>query len=105
MNDAEIKRRVLRHSIAILAQELKRILEENFGKDPKLVEKELERARSFRQAIESYGFLVIVTSVLNPETLKIEVLVEVLEPKQNMTPEERKIYNDWFAKANNLPSI
>lgn len=106
MTDAEIKRIVLRQTIKILAEGLRQILEENLGKDPKLVEKEMRRAQSFRKTIESYGFPVIVTSIMDPKNpKKIKVSVEVFEPKANMTPEERKIYNDWFAKTTGLPKL
>lgn len=106
MDDGEIKRIVLRQTIKILAQGIKQMLEENLVKDPKLVEKEMERARSFRKLIESYGFPVIITSIVDPkDPTKVKVSVEVFEPKANMTPEEQKIYDNWFTQATGLPSL
>lgn len=70
------------------------------------MEKEMGRAQSFRKAIESYGFPVIITAILDPQNpAKVKVSVEVFEPKSNMTEEERKIYNDWFIKATGLPPL
>lgn len=106
MDDGETKRVVLRQTIKILAQGIKQILQESLTKDPKLMEKEIERAQSFRKLIESYGFPVIITAVMDPQDpTKVKVSVEVFQPKPNMTPEEQKIYDDWFTKTTGLPPL
>lgn len=87
------------------ALQLQKLLQENILKDPELAKSGLEEAAKIRDEIQSMGFLVTWESGLqfddsgNP---KCEVVVKVWKPKENLSPEDQKIYDEWFAKINKI---
>ena len=86
-----------------LGAELQKILEENLLKDPSLADKAMARARAIREEIQQMGIMVTWKASLdsrNPE--KLEVIVTLWGPKENMTEEEKRIYDEWFAKVNKI---
>lgn len=94
----EIKKRMRR-----LAVELKNLLEENLPKDPNLTDEATARARQIREEIQSMGLLATWKANLDPENPeKVKVDVTLWMPKENMTPEDQKIYDEWFARVNKI---
>lgn len=85
-----------------LAAELKEILEESLIKDPDLTDIPMARARAIREEIQQMGFVVSWEANLNTETLSLAVEITLWEPKKDMSPEEQKIYDEWFAKVNRI---
>lgn len=86
-----------------LALEAKKLMEENFTKDPSETDGVIARLLEIRQEIRSYGFEMdwqVSFSASNPD--KLEAVITILRPKANMTPEEQKIYDEWFRRVNDL---
>ncbi|OGY67725.1 MAG: hypothetical protein A3B16_01925 [Candidatus Zambryskibacteria bacterium RIFCSPLOWO2_01_FULL_45_43] len=95
MDDPEAENRA-----SELAVELRRILDENLFKDPKTTDKEMERVREIREEIEALGFFVqwgASFSSSDPNSLEVEV--NLYKPKENLSPELQKMYNDWLIQA------
>lgn len=80
-----------------LARELQKLLEENLPKDPGLTNEAMARARAIREEIQQMGIRVTWEAVVNPETLAIKVDVTLWQPRKNLSPEEQKAYDAWFA--------
>lgn len=98
MNDQSLEENVIK-----LAKELKQLLQENLLKNPDVAGPAIIRARELRSTIQSFGFLVTTEYILNPSNLEtLEINVTLWKPKENMSLEEQKIYDEWFAKVNGL---
>lgn len=86
-----------------LAKELKKLLQENLLKNPVVTGPAMKQARKLRSTIQSFGFLVTTEYILDPDDLTtLEVNITLWKPKENMSPEEQKTYDVWFAKMNGL---
>ena len=86
-----------------LAVELKKLLQENLLKSASLAHDAMEKAAKIREEIQQMGFFVEWEAKFDPGNLtKIEVDVTLWKPKQNMPPEDQKIYDDWFTKTNKI---
>ena len=86
-----------------LAAELQKILKENLLKDPSLTNVAMARARAIREEIQQMGIMVTWKASLDSrDPKKIEVIVTLWGPKENMTEEERKIYDEWFLRVNEI---
>jgi len=83
-----------------LGYELKEVLEQNLLKEPRIAATGLDRARAIGNELHSMGFMVTWESKLAPAKLTITVDVSIWQPKGNLSPDEQKIYDAWFAKAN-----
>lgn len=96
--DNEIELRVI-----ALAEEMKKLMEENFLKPSKENDLVHIRLKELADEIVSYGFYFereMSIDVLNPEKLVVEIVL--YKPKKNMSPEDKKRYDDWFRKMNGL---
>ena len=98
--EREIKRKVIQ-----LARELKKVLEENLPKDPKLAKEGMARAGEICQELNSMGIHVEWESSIDITTGKISVVVDLRSPKANMTEEEKKMYDRWFQKVNGIKPL
>ena len=67
--------------------------------DSKIAEPFIAEAKNIKRTINRYGYLVKWRTSLNRKTLALEVIVNAYPPKENMTPEEEKIYDEWFMKV------
>ena len=85
-----------------LAKELKRLLEKNLSIDPSLVDKTATRIRAIMGEIHQMGMIATWEVEMNTETLAIEADVTLWGPKKDMSPEEQKIYDEWFKKVNGM---
>lgn len=81
-----------------MARELKELLENHLLENPEKAAPFIDRARQIRQDIESWGLMIGWKTFLNPETLELSIEIDILEPKDNMTPDEQKLYDEWFLK-------
>lgn len=90
--------------IITLANRLQQLLEEHLLEDPEIAEPFIIEAKNIIRNINRYGYLVEWRASLNPETLALEVIVDVKRPKDNMTPEDAKIYDEWFMEVNKIES-
>ena len=94
MNE-ELKMKAVR-----LGEELRMILEENLLKDPRLTDAPIKRVIEIRNEIQQMGFLVVWKAKLDSATLGVSVDATLYEPKRNLSPDEQKIYDEWFARVN-----
>lgn len=94
----EVKERMRR-----LAVELQKLLEENLPKDPSLTGEAMARVREIREEIQSMGLLATWKASLDPENPeRVKVDVTLWTPKENMSPEDQKIYDEWFTRVNKI---
>ncbi|OGY62323.1 MAG: hypothetical protein A2745_03330 [Candidatus Harrisonbacteria bacterium RIFCSPHIGHO2_01_FULL_44_13] len=85
-----------------LAEELQKILRENLIRDPSQTDAAMARARAIREEIESYGWTIswdVKIDLQNPEDIKVRIVL--WKPKPNLSPEDQKLYDDWFTGRNN----
>src|SRR3989338_414667 len=85
-----------------LAEELRKILRENLIRDPSQTDAAMARARAIREKIESYGWAICWggrIGLRNPKDIKVRVVL--WEPKADLSPEDQKLYDDWFTGTNN----
>lgn len=64
----------------------------------------IAKAKAIIQEIQAHGIMVkwrVEIPASSPA--KISVVVSLLAPKADLSPEDQKIYDKWFAKVNNLP--
>lgn len=80
------------------AETIKNLLQEALPQDPQSAAKKIDMARSLKRELEKMGFLVRWKATLNPQTLACLVEVKVFKPKENMTPEEGRLYDEWLLK-------
>lgn len=90
--------------IRTLANRLQKLLQNYLLEDPECAEPFMLQAKKIRQSINRYGYLVEWRAALNPETFEMKVAVDVYRPKDNMTAEEAKIYDEWFMRVNKTES-
>lgn len=60
----------------------------------------MQEVAEIRKEIASYGYLVQWNGSLSPETGEFAVVVEIFKPRQNLSPDLQKLYDEWFLKAN-----
>ena len=92
MADPEIEERIRN-----LARELREILQTCIAHPPHLVNTQMRKAGEIEREIESYGYPVkweVTLDENNPE--EINVVVTVWQVKENLSPEDQKIYDAWF---------
>ena len=85
-----------------LAEELQKILRENLIRDPSQTDAAMARPRAIREEIESYGWTIswdVKIDLQNPEDIKVRIVL--WKPKPNLSPEDQKLYDDWFTGRNN----
>jgi isochorismate hydrolase len=87
------------HLVA-LADEMRKLIAENFAKPPN--EKVHKRLREIREEIHRHGWAVIWSAGINPETLALTAEVQLWKPKKDLSPEDQKIYDEWFSRMNNI---
>ncbi|KKU92106.1 MAG: hypothetical protein A2214_01935 [Candidatus Harrisonbacteria bacterium RIFOXYA1_FULL_48_8] len=98
MGGAEIRERVRG-----LANKLMELLENNVLEEPQAAAAAMEQARAIRREIESLGFLVSWRVQLRPLTdKKPYVEVTIWEPRKNLTPEQQRVYDEWFFRVNGI---
>jgi len=88
-----------------LALEMHVLLEKNVLLDPQLAEKGMERAAQIRQEIESYGFLVtweLGMTIEDDQTPVAKVNVTIWQVKENLSLEERALYDQWFTRSSGI---
>jgi pantoate kinase len=85
-----------------LALELQKVLRENLLKDPEEAQSFMEQAREIRREIGMMGYLVEWRAKLDPESLRLSVVVSVFKPKENLSPELQKIYDEWFTRTTGI---
>src|SRR3972149_496719 len=86
-----------------MTNEYQRLLEINFPKAPEDARDGMALAKIIRDELESMGFLVTWEATItcdDPPT--VDVNVTVWRVKDNLTPEEQNIYDEWYAKRNGL---
>ncbi len=89
--------------IITLAEEMKRLMEENFLKPREQNDGIHVRLREIADEIVSYGFYFerkMTFDALHPGKLVVEI--ELYKPKKDMPPEDKRRYDDWFRKMNGL---
>lgn len=92
----------LRH-VECLADELREILKKCLWQEPAKITNEMARAGAIRTELEKMGLPVTWSAEINPDNpTEIKVSVTVWKPKKNFTPEQQKIYDDWFAQVNGI---
>src|SRR3989344_2303362 len=84
--------------VAKMSEELKELLENHMLENPETAGPFIKRAQQIKQCIESMGLLVEWKANLNPETFQLLIEVNILKPKDNMSLEEQKIYDEWLFK-------
>ncbi len=96
--DSEIEDRIF-----TLAEEMKKLMEENFLKPREVNEGVHARLKELADEIVSYGFYFERTFVIDPlKPGKLIVEIAIYKPKANLGPEEKKFYDDWFLRRNGL---
>lgn len=94
MTDKKIEAKLI-----ALADELKHLIADNFLLPPK--DSVHKRKDEIMAEVHQYGWEITWIIGLNLANLaKLEVEVLLLKPKDNMTPEEQKIYDEWFNRVN-----
>ena len=92
----------MRQKTMILALEFKEILEKGFVKKQKATDSDLARLKAIRDEIQSMGLVITWVYRFDYETLNVEVEVQCWEPKINLSPEDQKKYDEWFAQVNHF---
>ncbi len=84
-----------------LAYEIEKLISENFAKERN--ETVQRRVKEIKEEIRSYGFEITWEATLNSKDLsKLDVNVQIWKPKKNLSPEDQKIYDDWFKNVNKI---
>ena len=84
--------------VAEMTQELKELLENHLLENPEIAAPFVDRALQIRQELESMGLLVRWKASMDPQTLKLCVEIDILKPRDNMTAEQQKLYDEWLLK-------
>lgn len=87
-----------------LANEMQRLLEENLARDPSTeTSAAMARVREIRTELMRMGFLVTWTCNCDLRYFQTpSVEVTLWEPKPDLSPEDQKIYDEWFRKMNGI---
>lgn len=86
------------------AQRIKYLLETYLPMDPEIAGPYMEEVRKIHEELESMELPVVVERKIKINQATLEVVVDVdvtvLKPKENMSPEDAKIYDEWLLKRN-----
>lgn len=89
-----------------LVNEMQRLLEQNLTRDPSPeTSAAMARVREIRTELLRMGFLVTWTcncDIRYFQTPSVEVTL--WKPKPDLSPEDQKIYDEWFARMNGIAS-
>ncbi len=89
--------------VRTLANTLVALLKDNLLKEPKLAAVAMAQVQVILREIESFGFLVTWRAQFNPlKDKKPRVDVTIWEPKPNMTPEQQRLYDEWFFRVSGI---
>ena len=87
--------------LTALANEMHKLIGENFANEPD--EAVHQRLQEIKDEIHSHGWEVRWSIGFDPHNFKgLDVVVELLQPKSDLSPEDQKIYDDWFRKNNDI---
>lgn len=86
--------------LIFLANEIQMILEENLPKDHQHTDETAACVRYLAKQIQKEGCMARWDATLDPETLEIKVNVEIFQPRDDMSEEHQKLYDDWYEKVN-----
>lgn len=85
------------------SEELRQLLIANLLLDPEIAAPGIAAAKAIVSEFHSYGIAVSWQAALSPSTLEFDVLIMLWEPKDDQSEEAKRLYDEWFSKANNLP--
>lgn len=88
-------------TIIALMEEMRELLEKYSLLDHSIAGPKMERVSEIKKEINRYGWHVeSKVSIADFQTLKAEVEVILYKPKGNLSPEDARLYDEWFLKAN-----
>lgn len=93
-----MQNRINNDEIFSKAEKIRDLLEKALPQSQEIAAPKIDEARRIRDELESMGFVVSWKATLNPQTLVCEVEVKLTRPKENMSPEEAKLYDAWLMK-------
>ncbi len=87
--------------LTALADEMQKLIAEHFAKPPN--EEVHKRLREIEDEIHRHGWDVKWTAGINlqnPDVL--DAKVELFRPRKNLSPEDQKLYDEWFRRVNKI---
>ena len=88
--------------LAQLAKELHAILSDCVSSDSLATKEQAEEVLRLKREITALGVLIEYGYEISIESGQIETIVTIYKVKENLTPEDQKIYDDWFMKINGI---
>ena len=86
-----------------LALEMRDNLETNMLRDHRETDEAAERFLEIKREIESYGFFVTWSVSLAQDLESVSAVVNVYKPKENLSPEDQAIYDNWLLGQRTSP--
>ena len=89
--------------LIFLANEIQMILEENLPKkDHQHTDEAAACVRHLAKQINKEGCMIRWEAALDPVTLETQVNVEIWQPRDDMSEEHQRLYDEWFERVNNF---
>lgn len=85
-----------------VAKELHAILSDCVSSNSLATDEQIEEVLKLKREITMVGALVECGYILSVESGEVETVVTIYKVKENLSPEDRKIYDEWFTKVNGL---
>lgn len=85
-----------------LANELQKVLSDYMSGYSIATDEQIKKVLELKREITTMGVLAQCQYNMNAESGEVETVVTLYKVKENLSPEDQKIYDDWFVKVNEL---
>ena len=88
--------------LARLAKELQKVLSDCVSGNSVATDEQVEKTLKLKREITMMGVLVKCEYILDVKNERVSAVMTLYKVKENLSPEDRKIYDDWFMEINGL---
>lgn len=85
-----------------LANELQKVLNDRVTGFSVSTDAQIERSFRLKREITMMGAVAECQYILNVLNGQIDTIITIYKVKENLSPEDQKIYDDWFTKVNGI---
>ncbi len=85
-------------------KELETLLTANLLLPPEIAAPGIAQAKEIARELQGHGLMICWKATLDSsDPDNCSVRIEVFQPKANLSPEDQRIYDEWFCRVNGLP--